>query len=170
MTGSDADALETVTHTQAPDDERLGRRPVVRDQWQEADRPVNVLTMASATSTNTVRKKARDRATTLLDAEDAERRRLEAARRKRVTGDVAAIAANDLEIAQAKARIDQLRADTDRRLAAIVADGVSEAAAAEMTERELREVKAAVKAGLTTGRTPSKKAATCDSGADPAPA
>ena len=66
---------------------------------------------------NTVRKKARDRATALLDAEDAERRRLEAARRKRVTEDAAAIAGNDLETAQALARVDQLRADTDRRLA-----------------------------------------------------
>lgn len=63
-----------------------------------------------------------------------------------------------------------LRADTDRRLAAIVADGVSEASAAEMTERELRDVKAVVKASTATGHTPSKKAATSDPGAEPATA
>jgi hypothetical protein len=101
--------------------------------------------MASGTSPNAARKQARDHAAKLLDAEDAERRRLEAARRKRIMEHAADIAGNDVEIEQLTAKIEDLRADSSRRLAAIVADGVSEAQTAAMTGREAREVKAAVK-------------------------
>jgi hypothetical protein len=105
-----------------------------------------VVTMVSGTSPNTARKQARDHAAKLLDAEDAERRRLEAARRKRIMDHAADIAGNDVKIAELTGQIEQLQADTARRLAAIVDDNVSEDQAAAMTGRGLREVKAAVKA------------------------
>jgi hypothetical protein len=110
--------------------------------------------MASGTSPNTARKAAREHAAKLLDAEDAERRRLEAARRKRITDHAAEIAGNDAEIDELTAKITDLRADTARRLAAIVADGVADTQVAGMTGREAREVKAAVKA---SGRQAPKK-------------
>jgi hypothetical protein len=119
--------------------------------------------MASGTSPNTARKHARDHAAKLLDAEDAERRRQEAARRKRITDHVAEVAGNDAEIEQLTAKITDLRADTARRLAAIVADGVSDEQAAAMTGREAREVKAAVKASARQvpkkGTDPARKTA-----------
>lgn len=114
--------------------------------------------MASGTSPNTARKAAREHAAKLLDAEDAERRRLEAARRKRITDHAAEIAGNDAEIEQLTVKIEDLRADSARRLAAIVADGVSDAQAAAITGREQREVKAAVKAA--TPAPAPKKAST----------
>lgn len=117
---------------------------------------VSVVIMASGTTPNAARKQARDHAAKLLDAEDAERRRLEAERRKRILDHAAEIAGNDAEIEQLTAKIADLRADSTQRLAAIVADGVSDAQAAAMTGREAREVKAAVKA--TAGRASSKKA------------
>lgn len=43
----------------------------------------------------------------------------------------AADTGTELKVAQAMTRVDQLRADTGQRLAAIVADGVSEATAVE---------------------------------------
>ncbi|WP_194913225.1 hypothetical protein [Catenulispora rubra] len=101
--------------------------------------------MASGTSPSTARKQARDHAAKLLEAEDAERRRLEAARRKRITDHAADIAGNDAEIEQLTGKIEDLRADSARRLAAIVADGVNESQAAVMTGRELRDVKTAVR-------------------------
>lgn len=104
------------------------------------------MTMASRTSPTTARKQAREHAAQLLDAEDAERRRQEAARRKRITDCVGDIAGNDAEIEQLTAKIDDLRADSARYLAAIVADGVSEEQVAAMTGRDTREVRAAVKA------------------------
>ena len=45
-------------------------------------------------------------------------------------------------------------------MAAIVADGVSEAKTAEMTGREERAVKTAVKASAAAGRAPAKKKGT----------
>ncbi|HTJ72632.1 MAG TPA: hypothetical protein VL551_34155 [Actinospica sp.] len=126
--------------------------------------------MVVGTTPNAARKKARDHASRLLDAEDADRRRREAERRKRITDHVAEIAGNDAEIAQLAAKAEELRADNARRLAAIVADGVSQAQAAAMTERDAREVKAAVKASAT-GRAPAvKKPAAAESGAGPEPA
>ncbi|GAA2001474.1 hypothetical protein [Catenulispora subtropica] len=114
--------------------------------------------MAARESANAARKKARDLAAALLEAEDAERQQRERERRKRITEAAANIAGNDLEIEELTARITELRADTARQLAAIVADGVSEAKTAEMTGREERVVKAAAKAG-TAARTPSPKRA-----------
>jgi hypothetical protein len=116
--------------------------------------------MVEGTTPNAARKKAREHAAALLDAEDAERRRLEAERRKRVTENAAEIAGNDAEIAQLNQRIEDLRLDSGRRLAAIVGDGVSEAQAAEMTGRQAREVKAAVKVAAAAGQAaPNKQAA-----------
>lgn len=115
--------------------------------------------MAARESANAARKKARDLAAALLDAEDAERQQRERERRKRITEAAATIAGNDLEIEDLTARIEELRADTTRQLAAIVADGVSEAKTAEMAGREERVVKAAVKASAAAGRAPSKKPA-----------
>lgn len=103
--------------------------------------------MTAVTSPTVARKKAREHAAKLLEAEDAERRRLEGERRKRVAEAAADVAGNDAEIDQLTAKIEELRADTVRQLAAIVADGVSETKAAEMTGRDPREVRAAVKAG-----------------------
>lgn len=114
----------------------IGGKPIFR---------VSVLAM-SATSPNAARKKARARAAGLLDAEDAERRKREADRRRRILDHVADIAGNDVKIAELTAQIDDLRADTIRRVAAIVGDNVSEDHAGAMTGRDLREVKAAVKA------------------------
>src|SRR5205823_70144 len=111
-----------------------------------------VVAMTAGTSPTVARKKAREHAAKLLEAEDAERRRLENERRKRVTDAAAEIAGNDAEIEQLTAKIEDLRADSSRRLAAIVADGVTEAQTAEMTGRELREVKAAVKATAASGQ------------------
>lgn len=111
--------------------------------------------MASGTTPNAARKQARDHAAKLLDAEDAERRRLEAERRKRILDHAAAIAGNDAEIQQLTAKIEDIRADSGRRLAAIVADGVSDAQVALMTGREQREVKAALKASAA-GQAPRK--------------
>lgn len=102
--------------------------------------------MVEGITPNAARKKAREHAAALLDAQDAERRRRENERRKRVTDNAAEIAGNDAEIAQLNQRIEDLHLDSGRRLAAIVADGVSEAQAAEMTGRQVREVRAAVKA------------------------
>jgi hypothetical protein len=107
---------------------------------------VSVMTMVEGTTPHAARKKARERAAALLDAQDAERRRLEAERRKRVTDHAAEIAGNDAEIAQLNQRIEELNLDSVRRLTAIVGDGVSEAQAAEMTGREVRQVRSAVKA------------------------
>jgi hypothetical protein len=118
--------------------------------------------MVQATSPNAARKRARDHAAKLLDAEDAERRRLEAARKKRITEHAAEVAANDVEIEQLTTKIADLRADSTRRLAAIAADGVSEDQVAAMTGRDPREVKAAVKAGSkesAAGKTPAVKKA-----------
>jgi hypothetical protein len=115
--------------------------------------------MAARESANAARKKARDLAAALLDAEDAERQQRERERRKRITEAAATIAGNDLEIEELTARIEELRADTTRQLAAIVADGVSEAKTAEMAGREERAVKAAVKASAATGRALSQKPA-----------
>jgi hypothetical protein len=123
--------------------------------------------MTAVTSPTVARKKARENAAKLLEAEDAERRRLESERRKRVGDAAADIAGNDTEIDRLAARIEELRADTVRQLAAIVADGVSEAKTAEMTGREERAVKAAVKASAAAGRAPAKKRGTA---ARPAPA
>lgn len=111
--------------------------------------------MVEGTTPNAARKKAREHAAALLDAQDAERRRQEAERRKRVTDHVAEIAANDAEIGQLTKKIEDLHADTRRRLAAIIADNVSEPLAAAMTEREVRDVKAAVRAAATKA-TPAK--------------
>jgi len=116
--------------------------------------------MVSGTSPNTARKQAREHAAQLLDAEDAERRRQEAARRKRITEHAGEIAGNDAEIEQLTAKIADLRADSARRLAAIAADGVSEEQVAAMTRRDSREVKAAIKAGTraaAAGQTPTAK-------------
>lgn len=118
--------------------------------------------MASGSSPNAARKQGRDRAAKLLDDEDAERRRLEAERRKRILDHVGEIAGNDAEIQQLTDKIGDLRADSARRLVAIVADGVSEQQAAAMTGREAREVKAAIKAGSKTpiaAKTPTAKRA-----------
>lgn len=101
--------------------------------------------MVQRTTPNAARKKARERAASLLDAQDAERRRLEAERRKRVTDHAAEIAGNDAEITQLNQRMEDLNLDSIRRMAAIVGDGVSEAQVAEMTGREVRQVRAAVK-------------------------
>ena len=110
----------------------------------------------AGTTPNAARKQARDRAGKLLDSEDAERRRQEAARRKRITDHAAEIAGNDAEIEQLTAKVEDLRADIARRLSAIVADGVSDAQAADMTGREPREVRVAVKANAASQA--SKKA------------
>ncbi|WP_194894160.1 hypothetical protein [Catenulispora pinisilvae] len=127
--------------------------------------------MTAGTSPTAARKRAREHAGKLLDAEDAERRRLEAARRKRITEQAAEIAGNDAEIEQLTAKIEDLRADSARRLAAIVADGVTEAQTAEMTGRELREVKAAVKATAASGQAaPPKKKSASPRAARPEPA
>lgn len=114
--------------------------------------------MAPGTSASTARKQARDHAAKLLDAEDAERRRLEAARRKRITDHAADIAGNDVKIAELTTQVEELRADTNRRLAAIVDDNVSEEQAAAMTGRHAREVKAAVKVGAAA-QAPKKRTA-----------
>ena len=102
--------------------------------------------MVSGATSNTARKKAREHAAALLDAEDAEKRRLEAQRRKRITDNAAEVAGNDTRSAELAEEIEQLRADSARRVAAIVADGVSEEQAAAMTGREVRDVRSAVKA------------------------
>ncbi|NUP46275.1 MAG: hypothetical protein HOW97_03015 [Catenulispora sp.] len=111
--------------------------------------------MASVTS-SAARKKARDHAAALLDAEDAERRRREQERKRRITEAAADIAGIDVEIEELTAKIEQLRADSGRLLASIVADGVSPEQAAAMTGRELRQVRAAVKATAGAGRPPAK--------------
>ncbi|MFL6115191.1 MAG: hypothetical protein ACJ786_28155 [Catenulispora sp.] len=116
------------------------------------------------------RKNARDRALKVLDAEDEQRRRREQERRKRVSGHAGDITGNQAEIEQLTARIAELRADCARHLAAIVADGVSEAQAAEMTGRELREVKAAVKAEARQKAPVPKKRSAAKSAASAAPA
>ena len=113
--------------------------------------------MASGPSPTAARKVGRERAAKLLDDEDAERRRLEAERRKRILDHAAEIAGNDTEIEQLTAKIEDLRADSARRLAAIVGDGVSDTQAAAMTGREVREVRAAVKATASAGKVPPKK-------------
>lgn len=125
--------------------------------------------MVAGTTPNAARKKARDHASKLLDAEDADRRRREAERRKRITDNVAEIAGNDAEISQLTAKVEDLRADTAQRLAAIVADGVTEAQVAAMTEREPREVKTAVRAmAAQQPRAARRPAATPGSAAEPA--
>ena len=113
--------------------------------------------MVSGTTSNAARKKAREHAAALLDAEDAEKRRLEAQRRKRITDHAAEIAGNDVKIAELTVQINELRADTAQRLAAIVEDNVSEEQAAAMTGREVREVRAAVKATAAARKAPPKK-------------
>lgn len=115
--------------------------------------------MVEGTTPHAARKKARERAGALLDAQDAERRRLDAERRKRVTDHAAEIAGNDAEIAQLNQRIQELNLDSVRRLAAIAGDGVSEAQAAEMTGREVRQVRAAVKAVATDQAPATEQAA-----------
>lgn len=107
------------------------------------------MAMAVGTTPASARKRARDKAASLYDADDAERRRIETERRKRVLDSVAEIAANDAEIAQLTAKIQELQADSGRRLAAIIKEGVSEQRAAAMTEREPRDVKSAVKAAAS---------------------
>lgn len=116
--------------------------------------------MVAGTTPASARKRAREKAAVLYDADDAERRRIEAERRKRVLENVAEIAANDAEIAQLTTKIQELEADSGRRLATIVGDGVSEQQAAAMTEREPREVKTAVKAAASAASTaaPAKAA------------
>lgn len=130
------------------------------------------MTMTAGITPNAARKPARDRAAKLLDDEDAERRRQEAAKKKRILDNVAEIAANDAEIGQLTKKIEDLHADTGRRLAAIIADNVSEPLAAAMTEREVRDVKAAVRAGATkkapakaTKKSAAAKAAVAESAA-----
>jgi hypothetical protein len=126
--------------------------------------------MVAGTTPNAARKKARDHASKLLDAEDADRRRREAERRKRITDNAAEIAGNDAEIALLTVKAEDLRADSARRLAAIVADGVTEAQAAAMTERDAREVKAAVKTSAAERAPAANKPAAVKSGAAPEPA
>lgn len=115
--------------------------------------------MVSGTTSNAARKKARDRAAALLDAEDAETRRLEAQRRKRITDNAAEVAGNDHRSAELAEEIARLRADSARRVAAIVGDGVSEEQAAAMTGREVRDVKTAVKATAAQKAAPKNKQA-----------
>lgn len=122
--------------------------------------------MVAASASNTTRKKAaRDHAAALYDAHDEERRLAETARRKRVLEHAGEIAGNQTEIDELTAKIDELRADCARRLAAIVADGVTEAQTAAMTGRELREVRAAVKATAGQKARPAKKPAAAKSAA-----
>lgn len=112
--------------------------------------------MVAGTSPNVARKQARERVAAILDAADDERRRREAERRKRITEHATKVAANDAEIALLTAKIESLHSDNALHLAAIVADGVSEEQAAAMTEREERDVKAAVKARAAAAA-PAKK-------------
>lgn len=114
--------------------------------------------MVAASASNTARKKAaRDHAAALYDAHDEQRRLAETARRKRVLEHAGEIAGNHAEIDELTAKIEELRADCARRLAAIVADGVTETQTAEMTGLEPREVRAAVKATAGPKARPAKK-------------
>ena len=114
--------------------------------------------MVAASASNTARKKAaRDHAAALYDAHDEQRRLAETARRKRVLEHAGEIAGNQAEIDELTVKIEELRADCARRLAAIVADGVTETQTAEMTGREPREVRAAVKAAAGQKARPAKK-------------
>lgn len=114
----------------------------------------------ATTSSTAARKKAREHAATLLDAEDADRRKREAERRRRLIDHAADIAANDVKIMELTVQIDGLRADSSRHLAAIVDDNVSEDQAAAMTGRDVREVKAALKARTTSaGQAPARQQA-----------
>ncbi|GAA2063796.1 hypothetical protein GCM10009839_89010 [Catenulispora yoronensis] len=130
--------------------------------------------MTAVTSPTVARKKAREHAAKLLEADDAERRRLEGERRKRVAEAAADVAGNDAEIEQLTAKVEELRADSVRKLAAIVADGVSETKTAEMTGRDPREVRAAVRAETkvsAAAKAPAaKKAASTRTAASPAAA
>lgn len=129
--------------------------------------------MVGASASNTARKKAREHAAALYDAQDAERRRVETERRKRVLDHAADIAVAETAIVELTAQIEQHRADVDRRLAAIVAEGLDDQQVAEMTGRTVREVKAAVKTTATakpTGRARKTASAKTSATADPAAA
>ena len=126
--------------------------------------------MVQGTSPNAARKQARDHAAKLLDAQDAERRRQEAARKKRILDHAAEVAGIDIEIEQLTEKIAGLRVDSARHLAAIAADGVSEDQVAAMTGREPREVKAALKAKATNQTSKKVPASARKTGAEPAPA
>lgn len=130
----------------------------------------NLVIMAAASASNTARKKARDHAAALYDAQDEQRRLAEQARRKRVIDHVGEVAGKQAEIDELTAKIEELRADCARSLAAIVADGMTETQTAEMTGRELREVKAAVKATAGEKARVAKKPSAAKSAASSASA
>lgn len=106
---------------------------------------VSVLGMAASTSTALARRQALAKATAVLEAKAAEARRLEAERHKLIAVDVAEIAANDAEIAELLEKTEELRRDSAARLANLVAKKVPMAEIVELTGREAKDVKAAVK-------------------------
>jgi hypothetical protein len=125
-----------------------------------------VVIMVAVSASNAARKKARDEAAALYDAQDAERRAVEIARRKRVLDHAADVAVAQAAIVELTTQIEQHRADIERSLAAMAAEGLDEQQVAEMTGRTVREVKAAVKTTATakpTGR--AKKTAPAKPGA-----
>lgn len=110
--------------------------------------------MVASTSSKLAHRQARAAAAAFLDEEDAELLRQRAERRRRVAENVGQIAANDEESAKLTARLEELRLDSARLLAAVVEDGVSVPKLRELTGREEREIKAAVKAARDAAAEP----------------